>query len=57
MSICARQAQGLRRERMQASPRYADGVFHNTHPVSPGLQKGTVAPTIREYLCGGQRRA
>ena len=47
---------GLRLERIRASARYADGSFHNLHPVSPGLKKGTVAPTLKEYLCGGQRR-
>jgi L-ascorbate metabolism protein UlaG (beta-lactamase superfamily) len=49
-------AGGLRLERMKASPRYADGMFHNTTPVSPGLKKGTAAPTMSEFLCGGQRR-
>jgi L-ascorbate metabolism protein UlaG (beta-lactamase superfamily) len=49
-------ASGLRLERMRSSSRYADGVFHNTAPVSPGLKKGTVGPTISEFLCGGQRR-
>ncbi len=41
---------------MKASPRFADGIFHNTHAVTAGLKKGTVAPTVREFLCGGQRR-
>lgn len=49
-------ASGLRLERMKSSPRYADGTFHNAAPVSPGLKKGSVAPTISEFLCGGQRR-
>ena len=49
-------ATGLRLERMQASPRYVDGAFVNTAKVSPGLKKGTAAPTIAEFLCGGQRR-
>lgn len=49
-------AQGLRRERVTASPRFRDGVFQNTLPVAPGLKRGTVAPTVAEYLCGGQRR-
>jgi L-ascorbate metabolism protein UlaG (beta-lactamase superfamily) len=49
-------SQGLRRERMLASPRYADGTFHNTRPVAPKLKKGTATPTLREFLCGGQRR-
>lgn len=49
-------AGALRLERMKASPRYLDGAFRNTHPVAPGLKKGTVAPTMAEFLCGGQRR-
>jgi L-ascorbate metabolism protein UlaG (beta-lactamase superfamily) len=49
-------ANGLRLERMKGSPRWGDGAFRNTHPVAAGLKKGTVAPTMREFLCGGQRR-
>ncbi len=49
-------ARGLRLERMKSSPRHADGAFHNTASVPQGLKKGTVAPTISEFLCGGQRR-
>lgn len=47
---------GLRLERMRASARYVDGGFRNARPVSSGLKKGTVGPTMAEYLCGGQRR-
>jgi L-ascorbate metabolism protein UlaG (beta-lactamase superfamily) len=47
---------GRRLERIQASPRFAGGTFHNVAPVTPGLKKGTVAPTISEFLWGGQRR-
>jgi len=50
------QASGLRLERMKASPRYRDGAFTNTAPVTQGLKKGTATPTIAEFLCGGQRR-
>jgi len=50
------QASGLRLERMKASPRFVDGTFVNTTPVAQGLKKGTAAPTISEFLCGGQRR-
>ena len=56
MQSMGAQPKGLRLERMQASPRYADGAFHNTAPVTPGLKKGTAGPTITEFLCGGQRR-
>jgi L-ascorbate metabolism protein UlaG (beta-lactamase superfamily) len=48
-------AAGLRLERMKASPHYADGAFRNTAPPSQGLKK-SAAPTITEFLRGGQRR-
>jgi len=48
-------ASGLRLERMKASPRYVDGAFVNTVPVTQGLKKGSM-PSIAEFLCGGQRR-
>jgi L-ascorbate metabolism protein UlaG (beta-lactamase superfamily) len=48
---------GLRLERVQASPRYVDGTFRNTHPASPGLKKGTALPTMGELFFGGQRRS
>jgi L-ascorbate metabolism protein UlaG (beta-lactamase superfamily) len=41
---------------MQSSPRYADGAFRNTRPVSPGLKKGTAAPTLWKFFVGGERR-
>ena len=56
MSTLGQKATGERLERMKSSPRYRDGVFHNTRAVSSGLKKGTVAPTMHEFLCGGQRR-
>jgi L-ascorbate metabolism protein UlaG (beta-lactamase superfamily) len=56
MQSMGAQPKGKRLERMQASPRYADGAFHNTRAVTPGLKKGTAGPTISEFLCGGQRR-
>jgi L-ascorbate metabolism protein UlaG (beta-lactamase superfamily) len=56
MSSFGKRAAGARLERMKASPRYLDGAFRNTLPVAQGLKKGTAAPTIAEFLCGGQRR-
>jgi len=56
MSVFGGKVAGRRLERVQASPRYADGVFRNTLPVAPGLKKGTTLPTMSEFLCGGQRR-
>lgn len=56
MLTFGRRASGARLERIKASPRFVDGAFRNTVPVAPGLKKGTIAPTMAEYLCGGQRR-
>jgi L-ascorbate metabolism protein UlaG (beta-lactamase superfamily) len=50
-----KRAAGERLERMKASPRWKDGTFTNTFPVSQGLKKGS-GPAIAEFLCGGQRR-
>jgi len=50
-------AQGARLERMQASPRWSGSGFHNVHPILPGLRDASVrAPTLTEFLCGGERR-
>jgi L-ascorbate metabolism protein UlaG (beta-lactamase superfamily) len=50
-----RRSAGLRRERTLASPRFADGVFHNTAPVLP-RPEGGVLPLFGELLFGGQQR-
>jgi L-ascorbate metabolism protein UlaG (beta-lactamase superfamily) len=41
---------------MQASPRFDGRVFRNTGNAVPGLKPGTVMPTMKEYICGGERR-
>jgi hypothetical protein len=51
-----RKPRGARLERIQACPRWTDGKFHNTSRVPQGLRKGTTAPTVHEFMCGGQRR-
>lgn len=56
MQVFGSKAHGARLERMQASPRFREGVFRNTLDVSPGLKKGTALSTVKEYVCGGQRR-
>jgi L-ascorbate metabolism protein UlaG (beta-lactamase superfamily) len=56
MSAFGGKIAGLRLERIMASTRYSGGEFHNTRPAAPGLKKGTAIPTMKEYLCGGQRR-
>ena len=49
--------QGLRLERIKASPRWAGEHFRNLHPILPGLRDPNVPmPTITEFLCGGERR-
>jgi len=47
---------GLRAERIEASPRFNGHVFMNTNPVSQGLKPGVERPTMRDFLCGGERR-
>ncbi|MFT3842184.1 MAG: MBL fold metallo-hydrolase [Myxococcaceae bacterium] len=47
---------GARLEKLQGSPRYKDGVFHNTAQVGSGLKKGTTLNTMGEFLLGHQRR-
>jgi hypothetical protein len=56
MSSFGGKVEGLRRERVLASPRFSDGAFQNTSSVAPGLKKGTTLSTMGEYLRGGQRR-
>ncbi len=41
---------------MHASPRFDGRVFRNTGNASAGLKPGTVVPTMKEYICGGERR-
>jgi L-ascorbate metabolism protein UlaG (beta-lactamase superfamily) len=56
MQALGSKAQGARLERIKASPRFRDGTFHNTLPVAPGLKKGTGLATLKDFLCGEQRR-
>ncbi|HEY2378064.1 MAG TPA: MBL fold metallo-hydrolase [Gemmatimonadaceae bacterium] len=47
---------GLRRERLRASPRFDGRVFRNTYPVSTGLKAGVERPTMRDFLCPDEER-
>lgn len=47
---------GLRVERINASKQFNGRVFVNTHPVAPGFKPGVERPTMRDFLCGGERR-
>jgi L-ascorbate metabolism protein UlaG (beta-lactamase superfamily) len=57
MKAFGKKPEGLRLERMKASPRWVGEAFRNIHPVPPGLRDPSVArPTLSEFLCGGNRR-
>jgi L-ascorbate metabolism protein UlaG (beta-lactamase superfamily) len=57
MKSLGRKPDGLRLERIQASPRWAGEAFLNLHPIPAGLRdKNTPMPTLSEFLCGGERR-
>jgi L-ascorbate metabolism protein UlaG (beta-lactamase superfamily) len=57
MKSLGKRADGLRLERMQASPRWAGNGFRNLHPITPGLRDPEARmPTLTEFLCGGTRR-
>ena len=47
--------EGLRRERALASKQYRDGTFHNTAPITAGLD-GNQLGIMREFLFGGRKR-
>ena len=49
-------SKGLRVERIQASQQFNGRIFVNTHPVAPGFKPGVERPTMRDFLCGGERR-
>src|ERR1022692_1392122 len=49
-------ASARRLERIQASPRFNGRTFVNTFGILPGLKPGVARPTIRDFLCGGERR-
>ena len=54
-------AEGLRLERMRASPLWVDtdqgGGFRNIAPIAPGLRDPQARmPSLTDFLCGGTRR-
>jgi L-ascorbate metabolism protein UlaG (beta-lactamase superfamily) len=57
MKAFGARAEGLRLERMRASPLWAGAGFRNLHPILPGLRDlEAPRPTLSEFLCGGTRR-
>jgi L-ascorbate metabolism protein UlaG (beta-lactamase superfamily) len=55
LDALGRLPRGDRLTRLQASPRYSDGHFHNTHPVPAGLDPAQKSPFL-EMLTGRQKR-
>src|SRR5574341_1404562 len=47
---------GRRLERIRASAQFNGQTFVNTHPVAAGFKPGVERPTMRDFLCGGERR-
>lgn len=57
MKSFGKRAEGLRLERMRASPLWAGEGFRNIHPVLPGLRNATAArPSLSDFLCSEGRR-
>jgi L-ascorbate metabolism protein UlaG (beta-lactamase superfamily) len=56
MSVRNTQTNGWRLERIKASAQFNGRAFVNTHPVSAGFKEGVERPTVRDFLCGGERR-
>jgi L-ascorbate metabolism protein UlaG (beta-lactamase superfamily) len=44
-----------RRQRIESSPQFRDGRFHNTSGAGPGLE-GNTLPIMRDFLFGGRSR-
>ena len=57
MKSFGKKADGLRLEKMQASPLWAGDGFRNVYPIVAGLRDPAAKmPSIPEFLCGGERR-
>jgi L-ascorbate metabolism protein UlaG (beta-lactamase superfamily) len=57
MKSLGRKPQGVRLERIKASPLWAGERFRNPPPIIPGLRDpNATLPTVGEFLRGGQRR-
>ena len=57
MKSLGARADGLRLERMQASPLWTEGGFRNRAPIRAGLRDPAAKmPSLADFLCGGTRR-
>jgi L-ascorbate metabolism protein UlaG (beta-lactamase superfamily) len=45
-----------RQQRINASPQFNGRIFVNTSGASSGFKPGVERPTMREFICGGERR-
>ena len=45
-----------RHERIHASPRFNGRTFANTRLLGAGFKAGVERPSVRDFLCGGERR-
>lgn len=49
-------ANGRREERIKASRQFNGRIFVNTTPTPFGFKQGVERPTMRDFLCSGERR-
>jgi L-ascorbate metabolism protein UlaG (beta-lactamase superfamily) len=57
MKSLGKKPEGLRLERIRASPLWSGTAFQNMHPILPGLRNPNVpSPTMSDFICGGERR-
>ena len=57
MKSLGSRAEGLRLERMAASPQWAGSGFRNVAPIRPGLRDPAAKmPSLADFICGGTRR-
>lgn len=57
MKSLGARAEGLRLERMRASPLWTGNGFRNLAPIRAGLRDlAAKMPTLSEFICGGTRR-
>ena len=55
MKSFGKRSEGLRLERIQASPMWNGEAFRNIHPILPGLRDAnTPRPTLGDFLCARQ---
>ncbi len=50
------QSAAQRLARIQDSPQFDGTAFRNPHVVARGFKPGVERPTLRDFLCGGERR-